>query len=57
MAMNTTGAAGDVSSVPDNQHKYSRAKKASQDRSEDQTTKQLNQQEAGLNGASNTNVQ
>jgi hypothetical protein len=51
LAMNTTGNASDLSSVPDNQHKYSRAKKASQDRSEDQTTKQLNQQESSLNGA------
>ena len=51
MAMNSTGNAGDLSSVPDNQHKYSRAKKAAQDRSEDQTTKQLNQQESSLNGA------
>jgi hypothetical protein len=52
MAMNTTGNASDLSSVPDNQHKYSRAKKAAQDRSEDQTTKQLNQQESSLSGAS-----
>jgi hypothetical protein len=54
MAMNSTGNAGDLSSVPDNQHKYSRAKKAAQDRSEDQTTKQLNQQEASLSGGSST---
>ena len=51
LAMNTTGNAGDLSSVPDNQHKYSRAKKALQDRSEDQTTKDLNQKESSLNGA------
>jgi hypothetical protein len=52
VAMNSTGTASDVSSVTDNQHKYSKAKKSSEDRSEDQTTKQLNQQEAGLNGGS-----
>jgi hypothetical protein len=51
LAMNTTGSASDLSSVRDNQHKYSRAKKASQDRSEDQTTKDLNQKESSLNGA------
>jgi hypothetical protein len=51
LAMNTIGNAGDLSSVPDNQHKYSRAKKALQDRSEDQTTKDLNQKESSLNGA------
>ncbi|HVW74847.1 MAG TPA: hypothetical protein VHC39_14525 [Rhizomicrobium sp.] len=52
MAMNTTGNASDLSSIPDNQHKYSRAKKSAQNRSEDQTTKDLNQKEASLNGAS-----
>jgi hypothetical protein len=58
MAMNTTGNASDLSSIPDNQHKYSRAKKAAEDRSEDQTTKQLNQQEATLSGtASSGNAQ
>jgi len=51
LAMNTTGNASDLSSVPDNQHKFSRAKKPSEDRSEDQTTKDLNQKEASLNGA------
>jgi hypothetical protein len=50
LAMNTTGNASDLASVPDNQHKYSRAKKAAEDRSEDQTTKQLNQQESSLSG-------
>jgi DsbC/DsbD-like thiol-disulfide interchange protein len=50
LAMNTTGNASDLSSVPDNQHKYSRAKKPSEDRSEDQTTKDLNQKESSLNG-------
>ena len=54
MAMNTTGNAADLSSIPDNQHKYSRAKKASQNRSENQTTKELNQKEASLSGASST---
>jgi hypothetical protein len=54
LAMNTPGNAGDLSSVPDNQHKYNRAKKVSQDRSEDQTTKDLNQKESSLNGASST---
>jgi hypothetical protein len=51
LAMNTTGNASDLSSVPDNQHKFSRAKKTAEDRSEDQTTKQLNQQESSLSGA------
>lgn len=54
MAMNTTGNATDLSSIPDNQHKYSRAKKASQNRSEGETTKALNQKEASLSGASST---
>ncbi len=57
MAMNSTGNASDLSSIPDNQHKYSRAKKASEDRSEDQTTKQLNQQEASISGASTASAQ
>jgi hypothetical protein len=56
-AMNTTGNASDLSSIPDNQHKYSSAKKAVQNRSEDQTTQQLNKQEASLNGASSANAQ
>jgi hypothetical protein len=56
-AMNTTGNAGDLSSIPDNQHKYSSAKKAAQNRSEDQTTQQLNKQEASLNGASSSGAQ
>jgi len=51
LAMNSTGNASDLSSVPDNQHKFSRAKKPSEDRSEDQTTKDLNQKESSLNGA------
>jgi hypothetical protein len=50
--MNSTGTASDVSSVSDNQHKYSRAKRSAENKSEDQTTKQLNQQESSLNGAS-----
>ena len=54
MAMNTTGNASDLSSVPDNQHKYSKAKKASQNKSEDETTRALNQKESSLSGASST---
>jgi hypothetical protein len=54
MAMNSIGNAGDLSSVPDNQHKYSRAKKSADNRSEGQTTKELNQKEASLSGASST---
>jgi hypothetical protein len=57
IAMNTTGNASDLSSVPDNQHKYSRAKRSVDNRSEDQTTKQLNQQESSLNGASSGGAQ
>jgi hypothetical protein len=57
LAMNTTGNASDLSSIPDNQHKYSRTKKASQNRSEDQTTKDLNQKESSLSGASSSSAQ
>jgi hypothetical protein len=58
MAMNTTGNAGDLSSIPDNQHKFSHAKKSAEDRSENQTTKHLNQQEASQSaGASSGNTQ
>jgi hypothetical protein len=57
VAMNTTGNANDLSSVPDNQHKYSRAKRSTDNRSEDQTTKQLNQQESSLNRAGNGGAQ
>jgi hypothetical protein len=57
LAMNTTGNAGDVSAVADNQHKYSRAKRTADNRSEDQTTKQLNQQESSIGGANNGNTQ
>ena len=53
MGMNTTGNANDLSSIPDNQHKYNRAQRAKDNQSEGQTTKQLNQQEASLNGSSN----
>jgi hypothetical protein len=56
-ATNTTGNASDLSSIPDNQHKYSSARKAAQNRSEDQTTQQLNKQEASLNGASTSSAQ
>jgi len=52
MAMNTTGNAGDLSSIPDTSKKYSRAKRNADNQSEDQTTKQLNQKESTLNGAS-----
>jgi len=57
MAMNTTGSASDLSSIPDTKHKYSRAKRNADNQSEDQTTRQLNQQEASLNGASRGNGQ
>jgi hypothetical protein len=57
MAMNTTGNASDLSSIPDNRHKYSRAKRAADNQSEDETTKQLNQQESNLNGGSHGNAQ
>jgi len=57
IAMNTTGNASDLSSVPDNRHKYSRAKRLVDNRSENQTTKQLNQQESTLTGASNGSAQ
>jgi len=57
MAMNTTGNAGDLSSIPDTQKKYNRAKRNADDRSEDATTRQLNQKESSLNGASSGNAQ
>jgi hypothetical protein len=57
VAMNTTGNASDLSSIPDNQHKYSRARRGADNRSEDVTTKELNEKEASLNGASGGNVQ
>ena len=57
MAMNSTGNAGDLSSIPDTSKKYSRAKRNADNQSEDQTTKQLNQKESSLNGASAGNSQ
>jgi hypothetical protein len=57
LAMNTTGNASDVSSIPDNQHKYSRARRGSDNRSENVTTKELNEKEASLNGASSASAQ
>ena len=57
MAMNSTGNASDLSSIPDNQHKYSRGKKSADNRSEGQTTKDLNQKESSLSGASSGSAQ
>ena len=57
LAMNTTGNASDLSSIPDNQHKYSRARRSADNRSEGATTKELNEKEASLNGASGGNAQ
>jgi hypothetical protein len=54
LAMNTTGNASDLSSIPDNQHKYSRAKKSADNRSEGQTTKDLNQKESSLSGGASS---
>ena len=48
MAMNTTGNAADLTSVPDTQKKYSRANRAKDFRKEAQTTKQLNEKAAQL---------
>jgi hypothetical protein len=50
MAMNTTGNAAAVSSIPDTKSKYSRAKRAADNKSESQTTKQLNQASSASNG-------
>lgn len=52
MAMNTTGNAGDLSSIPDTKQKYSRAKRSANFQSEAETTKQLNEKESSLSGAS-----
>jgi hypothetical protein len=57
MAMNTTGNAADLSSIPDTRQKYIRAKRNADNQSEDETTKQLNQKESTLNGASGGNAQ
>ena len=57
LAMNTTGNANDLSSIADNQHKYSRARRSADNRSEDVTTKELNEKEASLNGVSGGNAQ
>ncbi len=51
MAMNTTGNAADLSSVPDTSKKYSRTSRAKDYKSEAQVTKELNQKESGMNGA------
>jgi hypothetical protein len=52
LAMNTTGNASDLSSVPDTQKKYSRATRSRDFKSEAQTTRELNQKEAGMSGGS-----
>lgn len=52
MAMNTTGNAADLSSVPDTEKKYSRATRAKDFRKEAQTTAELNQKESSMNGNS-----
>ncbi len=51
MAMNTTGNAADLSSVPDTSKKYSRTSRAKDYKSEAQVTRELNQKESGMNGA------
>ena len=50
MAMNSTGNAATVSSIPDTKSKYSRAKRGADFRSESETTKQLNQASSASNG-------
>jgi hypothetical protein len=57
LAMNTTGNAASVSSIPDTERKYSRARRGADYQSESQTTKELNEKEASLNGASGGNAQ
>ena len=57
MAMNSTGNANDLSSIPDTSKKYNRAKRNADNQSENETTKQLNQKESSLNGASSGNAQ
>ena len=48
MAMNTTGNAADLSSVPDTQKKYSRSSRNKDFKSEAETTKALNEKAAAL---------
>jgi hypothetical protein len=52
MAMNTTGNASDLSSVPDTQKKYSRSSRAKDYRTEAAVTAQLNQKESSMSGTS-----
>lgn len=52
MAMNTTGNAAGLSSVPDTEKKYSRSTRAKDFRKEAQVTAELNQKEASMNGTS-----
>jgi hypothetical protein len=52
MAMNTTGNASDLSSVPDTQKKYSRSNRMKDYKSEAAVTAQLNQKESSLSGTS-----
>ena len=51
-AMNTTGNAADLSSVPDTSKKYSRSNRARDYKKEAQVTAQLNQKESSMNGTS-----
>ncbi len=51
-AMNTTGNAQDLSSVPDVQKKYKASSRARDFKKEAAVTAQLNQKESSLNGAS-----
>ena len=48
MAMNTTGNAADLSSVPDTQKKYSRSSRNKDFKTEAETTKQLNEKATQL---------
>jgi hypothetical protein len=50
-AMNSTGNAADLSSVPDTQKKYVRSNRARDYKKETAVTAQLNQKESSLNGA------
>jgi hypothetical protein len=57
LAMNTTGNAGDFSSIPNTERKYSRARRGADFRSEAETTKALNEKVSSLNGVSASNAQ
>jgi hypothetical protein len=46
--MNTSGAASDLSSIRDNAHRFRSSKLRADNRSEDQTTRSLNLEEAKL---------